>query len=495
MKIYKEIIDFLKSNAIHQGYSLIQKPRKRNLSDSLFEKFSSGEFNNEKVAAVEMYGIWDHRYRRLRGRFVDNLATSILMIDFKDQQAYKYSKYYYSCLREITVAKILHGKTLYNPAVFFAKRCYDKSKKYGYYDLLFDSIKILKFHYGTRLLRVKQYNYFKNELDQIREVLRLEDLAESRFSDMMIHQKSHRHRVEDSVNLYQEYLQELSSSLNSCHSFRFQLFFRLIRLNIYGIQHDFEKMLKYSREDLKYYMSRSIFNPVHTTIFLIQKITACVRLGAYAEGLKDISTAISIIGEKNVNWFPLKYKEFFIYMQSERYSEAQKIHYQIINHRRYKTLFPAMKEDWEVGGAYLNYIIESGRLETKQQFKFRIAKFLNSVPEYSKDRRVKNIPILIAQILFMIQRGQTSKAIDRIEAIQMYCYGNLRYNEAVRSNAFIRMLLEIPKRSFKKQPVLDRVGKYLEKLEEVPLHQSGKNFDLELIPYERLWGYVVDNLK
>ncbi|MEM8528104.1 MAG: hypothetical protein AAGG68_25905 [Bacteroidota bacterium] len=495
MKIYKEIIDFLQSNMVHQGHSLINRPRKRNLSDVLFEKISNGEFKNEEEAALEIYGTWDYRFRRLRGRFIDNITTSILGIDFKGQQTYKYSKNYYACLREITVAKILNGKTFYSSAVFFAKRCYDKSRQYGYYDLLFDSIRILKAHYGTRLMMMKKYSSLKNELEEVREILRLEDLAASHYADMIIHQKRNRHKIVGNVVLYQEYFDELKPYLQSCNSFRFQLFTRTIRLNIYSIQHDFEKMLKYAKADLDFYMSHSIFHPIHTTIFLTQKITACVRLGIYEEGLKDISTALDIIGEKNVNWFPLKYKQFFIYMQSKRYAEAQRIYHEVINHKRYKTLFPAMKEDWKVGGAYLNYVIESGLLETKQEFKFRLGKFLNSVPEYSKDRRVKNIPILIAQILFMIKRGQTNKAIDRIESIQMYCYGNLRYNEAVRSNAFIRMLLEIPKRSFKKQPVLDRVGKYLKKLKEVPLHQSGKNFDLELIPYERLWEYVVSNLK
>ncbi|MEM8525123.1 MAG: hypothetical protein AAGG68_10785 [Bacteroidota bacterium] len=153
-----------------------------------------------------------------------------------------------------------------------------------------------------------------------------------------------------------------------------------------------------------------------------------------------------------------------------------------------------MKEDWVTGGAYLNYIIETGKLEPHNKFKFRIGKFLNEVPEYSKDRRVKNIPILIAQIIFMIHRKQTGKVIDRMDAIKQYCGRNLRYNEAVRSNAFIMALMEIPKRSFNKIAVERHIGRFTKRLEEVPLHLSGKNFDLEIIPYERLLEYVLEEL-
>ncbi|MEM6699018.1 MAG: hypothetical protein AAF599_11515, partial [Bacteroidota bacterium] len=62
-------------------------------------------------------------------------------------------------------------------------------------------------------------------------------------------------------------------------------------------------------------------------------------------------------------------------------------------------------------------------------------------------------------------------------------------------NAFIKMLLEIPKNSFRKAAVLRRVDRYEKKLIEVPIHQSGKDFDLELIPYERLWKYALSSLK
>ena len=43
MKFYKEIVDFLRSNAVHVGHSLIPSNKKRNLSNQLYEAFLNRE--------------------------------------------------------------------------------------------------------------------------------------------------------------------------------------------------------------------------------------------------------------------------------------------------------------------------------------------------------------------------------------------------------------------------------------------------------------------
>ncbi|MEM8526509.1 MAG: hypothetical protein AAGG68_17840 [Bacteroidota bacterium] len=495
MYFFKEIASFIRAHHIYQGQALGYKKRKHTQSQKLYERILEEEnFESDEDIALAMYGTFDWKYRDLKRRFLNNLITSVLMIEFDGQRMPKYNRKYYSLLRELTVAKILLGKTLHQSAIFFTKRCYKKAKQYAFYDILEETTRILRNHYGRRIFREADFLNYSNELVQIRKVIELEDKADSYYSHILITHRKNRPQLHESTDLAMKYFEELSTDIATCPSLKFQVSSRLIRLFISASKSDFITMYSHVNDDIAYFREHQLDRGNALYIFLGQKTLVCVRLGKYGEGLDSILLASSIVDETNVNWFPTKYNEFFIYMQSGRYQEAQDLYLKITNHRRYKNLVPNMKEDWIVGGAYLNYLIEKGELEAHSKFKFRVGKFVNSVPEYSKDRRVKNVPILIAQIIFMIYRRQTSKVIDRMDAIKQYCGRNLRYNEAVRSNSFIMALMEIPKRSFNRIAVERHIGRYRKRLEEVPIHLSGKNFDLEIIPYERLLKYVLEDL-
>jgi len=127
--------------------------------------------------------------------------------------------------------------------------------------------------------------------------------------------------------------------------------------------------------------------------------------------------------------------------------------------------------------------------------KFKLGKFLNSVPVFSKDKRGLNIPILIIQILFMIIRKDYDNAINRIEAIEKYCVRHLRMDEHFRSNCFIKMLLEIPKSSFHQAAVKRKTQKLLDKLKATPQQVVNQIHEIEIIPYEVIWDYIMESME
>ena len=126
--------------------------------------------------------------------------------------------------------------------------------------------------------------------------------------------------------------------------------------------------------------------------------------------------------------------------------------------------------------------------------KFRLGKFMNEVPSYSQDKRGANISILVIQILFTIVQKNYNKSIDRIEAIEKYTSRHLKQDDNFRSNCFIKMLMEIPKESFKKEAVAQKADRYRRKLAEMPLAKANQAFHIEVIPYEHLWEMVINLL-
>ncbi|MEM1326177.1 MAG: hypothetical protein AAGI23_09500 [Bacteroidota bacterium] len=495
MQILRELADFLRQHRIYQSKTLLSKNWKRDKSDEFLEKIQQDEFHSEEELATYFYRKKDRRYTALKGRFYDNMIASILLVDFKNQRMHPFSRKYYTIVRELAAAKILLGKTFPNAAIYIANRCLKRAYEIGFYDLVYDAIRVLKNHYGVRLKKEAKFIEYDEKLKAARAVLDLEDRSYTNYAKVLIAYKKDRSDLSKCHSVAKTCFEELEPYLDTCPSIRFQLTTRLIRNIVNATSYDFQIIIDDSSKDIQFLLEKYNGYTTNLSVFLFQKTIACVRLGRYEEGLRTINQTLSFLDDRNINWFSARYYQFFIYMQSGQYAAARDVYNQTTKHRRYKSTMPAVKEDWEVGGAYLAYVIEKGLLDTEKKIRFSAGKLLNSVPEYSKDKRVKNIPILVIQILFRIQRRQTNQAIESIAAIEQYCGRNLSYNEAVRSNAFIKMLQEISKNSFRKNAVLRKVTRYVKKLSDVPIHQSGKNFDLEIIPYEKLWEFAISGLR
>ena len=126
--------------------------------------------------------------------------------------------------------------------------------------------------------------------------------------------------------------------------------------------------------------------------------------------------------------------------------------------------------------------------------KIRVNKFLNEVPIYSKDKRGTNITILILHILFLLQQGKYGVIIDRMESLKTYAHRYLRKDDTYRSNCFIKMLMQLPAADFHKQGVIRKAQKYWEKLQAVPLEVANQSAEIEIVPYEMLWEFVLESL-
>ncbi|MEM9527809.1 MAG: hypothetical protein AAGA31_14435, partial [Bacteroidota bacterium] len=118
---------------------------------------------------------------------------------------------------------------------------------------------------------------------------------------------------------------------------------------------------------------------------------------------------------------------------------------------------------------------------------FRINRFLNSTPIYSKDKRGMNVAILSLQIIFYIQKKQYDVAIERIDAIEKYCSRYLYQEDTIRAYYFIRLLLTIPKASFNPSLVMHYAKKRLKALKEVDTFAGNPFHKTEILPYEKLW--------
>ena len=186
-------------------------------------------------------------------------------------------------------------------------------------------------------------------------------------------------------------------------------------------------------------------------------------------------------------------------LHTQQYEVAYQVFKRVTGHSRFRSQNAEITEYWRVLEAYLHFLLEIEELPAAandpQFTKFRIGRFLNQTPLFSRDKRGVNVSILIIQILLLVARGRYGDTYDKIDAMERYARRHLFTQDTLRSYYFIKALLELPKNAFHREAVQRKAAKHLERLESYPLETASQStFITEILPFEQLWLYAIQFL-
>jgi len=226
------------------------------------------------------------------------------------------------------------------------------------------------------------------------------------------------------------------------------------------------------------------------------QLSYCIQVKNYEKGIKIIEEANAIMPKNTLGHFNFLSVVTLFQIHLGNYNEAISIVFKTLNHKKYELMQPVFKRSWVLYEAYVNLLLETGQATYDgRRRRFSIQRFINDLPDYSKDKKAMNIPILIAQMLFFITRKQYNNAIDRIESLGKYTSRYLRNDETFRSMCFIKMILEIPKWSFNRLRVERATNQLHKRLIASQIDLINQPFEIEVIPYEKLWNIIMNELR
>src|SRR5690606_20915304 len=84
--------------------------------------------------------------------------------------------------------------------------------------------------------------------------------------------------------------------------------------------------------------------------------------------------------------------------------------------------------------------------------------------------------------------------MSRLESLNLYSHRYLLKDDTFRSNCFIKMLMQLPKANFNRIALKRKAEKYYIKLKQNPSNLSMQASEIEIMPYEILWEYVLNSL-
>lgn len=467
--------------------------------EQLYNGILSGNYMSDEDAAEQIYQSNSNgkAYKKLRTKLKKQLINTIFFIDRKSADFNEYQKAYYNTCKEWAAMKILLGREARVAAIMLAQKIIRQAKQFEFTEITLDTARILRMHYAVfegDQGKAEQYDELvREQMAILEEEARAEMLYESLVLKY-VNSKSTQTEISEEAQKAAEILRPIADR-HPTH--RIGLCLYLIEVIRHMSINDYQKTLEICQEAIAFFEKKEYNAKVTLITFLYQQLACEIKLRDYAAGEETAEKCISMLSPGPTNWFRAMELYFMLSVHSGQYSKAYGLMQQAMKNNRFQFQSKTQIETWKIYEAFARALYELGAVEldakTRKPGKFRVGKFLNEVPVFSKDKSGMNIPIIIIQLLFMLLHGKSDEIIDREESIRRYCNRHLREEDTRRSDIFIKMLLLFPTCSFDKACIQEKAAPMLKELAALPLESASQSFEIEIIPYEALWDLLLNH--
>jgi len=498
MRALQELVYILSRNKTKniRQYGFLQDKSGRLME--FYNALVDEKFNTDEEAAKTLLDATpkDKTYRRLKNKLKEELLNGLFFVDTSHGSYTDLQKAYYECYKDWATVKLL--KIQSSPTIFLevSERLILKALKYEFTDLVFDVSRWLKNEFSGRIGDKKKYLYYKELANEYSKILQLEFKTENGYNDLILLFARSKSSNPEIFLLAQPLFNEIKEYLGNIDSYRFNLYGYLIGVYMYMSKHDYQSTITICEEALYYFDNRAYNHRIAKQAFLNQLTVCCTQLKLFQKGKAFALRSIDLAQEGKSDWHRAQESYLILLLHQGKYSKAYEVFQTARKHKSYKFLIDLTKERWQIYEAYIALLHEmnqvgEGAVPNK---KFKVSKFLNEVPTYLKDKRGYNIPIIIVQFLFLVQRKKYDEALQRIETLEKYGSRYLKKNDTFRTSCFIKMLSQFPKQGYQRKAIQENTNELLEKLSKVSLEIADQANEIEVIPYEMLWELALEVL-
>jgi hypothetical protein len=441
----------------------------------------------------------DNRFRKLKQRLTRRMANTVFFIDPKDNQFTDLQKAYYLANREYALAKILTGRRAAAAADHFMRKVYKRSRKYELTDLLLLSTAFLRGQYAYRLEFRSQYTHFRDEYLRARKLYNQENDIQMAYEEVVVGYGVSAEARKETLALVDESLEYLHTTYPEMeYTYRVIINYFALRCLSHELRGDVPGLLVTLEEGLRLVENKPYTANVPRSYFYLNKMIVYIIQKDYPNGSTTSASAFALLKPGRANWYKFKELEFLLAMHTAHYAEALAVYHSVAEFSSLSSTPKRYQDRWLLNRAYIYYLEAVGKLDfgdAKDPWgKFRLNKFLNNVPAFSRDKKGMNIPVLILQIVYSIALKRFALTVDRIEAIEKYRSRHIKRDESYRANLFVRILLQFPIVAFHSNGVRRKTEKDLKLLHDNPIDLANQSLEMEILPYETIYELALEGL-
>ncbi|MFZ4561485.1 MAG: hypothetical protein ACOYOD_14925 [Saprospiraceae bacterium] len=463
----------------------------------LYQLVLTGEVETNQQAASLLFNAEFSKghYRKSKNKLKSLLIDSIFTLDPRLSLHTEYDRALSSAWKGVVSTKLLFGYGIAMAAAEYGTVILRDAEYYEFTEMSLCICRSLRSCYATRYPMHNKLRSVNRRIQLLEELYNIENQAEALYYELVQHRSKRRINQPDLATLASDFHTRLEPHARQVNSWRFIKFFYQIKVASVLLRYEYSDTLSVCDEALRVLGAKPFFSPELAQFFLAQKMVCHLQLNQFEEGrvLAAEYNKYEEIG--SYNWYHIQGLLMRLALHTGNYQEAYSTFRNAVGKPGFKGLDPVFMEVWMLFEAYLRYLEHLGRIsmpDMPANPHFRLFRFINDVPGFSRDKRGMNIPILVLQIIFTIAQKRYEIAAIRIDAIGRYAMRHLREGDTLRSNIFIRMLQTLKDAGFNQLAAERRARKWIEKLSRYPKQYS--NYEIEIIPYEPLWKLIVSSL-
>lgn len=459
--------------------------RNKPLLDKTFDERETLEYNrlkNENDKSESFH---------LSSSFLDKCFNATLSF-IPDKKAFnKRQRGLINLLRKQTTAKILNNLQARNSSMELYESVYKEGIGLKNIDAIIESSRKLFFHNGVYEGKVEKAHQYYESCNEALKKMQYEILAEWYYTEFAGLYAKKKFVPSEKTKKAIGYFEELTNIDENYKTSRFYQIYFALALVVFEPNFQFERIKEIfeggiSLFDVKY--NEQTFQRIFLRTSLIPYL---IKLEELDVAILRCEECIKMSKIQSSSWLRILELKVYCLLRKMDILEANKIMGKIRSSSIYKTTSLEKKIRIELLNNYLvifSALFYKGFYTTR---KLKLAKYLNSIPEYNTDKKAMNIPIIILQILYYILKRNDEMLEKRFEAINKYLSRYLKADTYYRSHCFIKMLLQVHRQNFHPVAIERHTKKYKDKLNLVTLKQSKEPIEIEIVRYEDLWEAIL----
>ena len=495
MNTFTPLLEYLQENKVKQLPKLMQSPEDSVTQlEQLYQLMTEQGLQDETALQVKLFGKGrkaNANYRKAKSRVYHQMLNALLIATPQRTEVSDIDRAFLLAMRHLMAGYMISIYGNSHQGVIYFKECLKIAGKYEFSVPAYLSSQQISGYYGLNLMDVKEFHkYFEMEQRALNDVIienKLSKIYAEIFSVL-----DHKMISYANKKLLEEKFAETKKLEGQSTTARSTRFYYNILASIRYFEKDYKQTIAICEKAIAKLNTYPYKLEFHIFTFQLKRLMALIQLGKWSAAI-DLCNHYKSTKINNQTTFIAQYYLFIILMRMCNYEEAREVLRNEMGPLLEKMKQPIYDENFEIFNTYLQFLEQRGILPATKK-RFRIQKFLNDVPKYTKDKKGLNTSILILQILFFLHQKNFSNIIDRVDALKQYSYRYLRQDETLRQNLFIKMLNNMVRADFNRLRTERYVENLWEKLRQSPFNISEQGIEVEILPFEELWPIVLEML-
>ena len=440
------------------------------------------------------------QYKNLCNDLFDRLVNTMFFIDLKKPKFNDAQAAAHNCGKYAAAVKMLAARENRHAAFKLAKSTIVPAIQYELTEIVLDLARYLRSYYTTAEQDLKKKDYYEELIKSSLEILDATVKAENMYYDLItpyIKSRSSKPWISEKAR---KYMEELDPFIHKYQDYKLHFHYYFIALMERASIHDHAGTAEVCRKAISYLEKKEATTNTVLGMFSYTLIISLTMLGQFEEAEAAVRYSEDLVEDGTHNWFKGLEQHLVLKFYKQDYQAAWEVFQKAAKHKKFGHLATGEQETWKIFEGYIQLLIEAGKIQLSdnkiKKAAFKPARFLNEIPEFSKDKRGMNIPVLIVHAIFLLYQGRYDESWDRMLALDKYADRHLKEgDDAFRSHCFIKALLQIKNADFKKEAAETAAAGWLRRMSTQQVQYANAPHEIEAIPYDHLWGMAMEAIE